>query len=257
MNTTQIHGITVHTVTTHAPNWDLHHAAPGLHIVKGDTPRGTDIVLMDGGHTILNTRTGILRADDPDTHAQRVDGALTDLAHWASIHLALHHYGWARYCAEQLATRGDATPPATAASAANLPAADTELQQLLDQRAAEMPNAPQAIRAAVAERDLHSWAERRDAVDADRDRLVRHAIANNVNRNTVHRITGMSRSTINRLLAGGIYSSWDALDTSPYDAAAFNHLEGAVDARGNVWGKVTGHETGTIQTGTDDTQPEQ
>jgi transposase len=48
---------------------------------------------------------------------------------------------------------------------------------------------------------LTTWAADRDAVDEQRDEVVRVAVDAGISKSEAHRITGISRSTIDRIVA--------------------------------------------------------
>lgn len=47
---------------------------------------------------------------------------------------------------------------------------------------------------------LAQWAADRSAVDARRDQVVRTAVASGVSKNEVHKITGIARTTVDRII---------------------------------------------------------
>ena len=47
---------------------------------------------------------------------------------------------------------------------------------------------------------LTAWAAERDAVDSRRDEVIRSAIEAGLSKSEVHRLTGMARTTIDRIL---------------------------------------------------------
>lgn len=49
---------------------------------------------------------------------------------------------------------------------------------------------------------LTRWADQRRAADASRDDLVRTAVANGISKNRIHVLTGIARTTIDRIIAG-------------------------------------------------------
>lgn len=55
---------------------------------------------------------------------------------------------------------------------------------------------PDSVRAS-----LRSWRRRNDAVTAERDPLVESALAAGLQKEEVHQLTGIGRSTIDRIIA--------------------------------------------------------
>jgi len=49
---------------------------------------------------------------------------------------------------------------------------------------------------------LRSWRRRSDSVAADRDALVRAALASGLPKEEIHIITGLGRTTISRIMTG-------------------------------------------------------
>lgn len=52
------------------------------------------------------------------------------------------------------------------------------------------------------EQALSRWADRRLQHDADRDSLVRLAVAQGITKHRVHLLTGIARTTIDRIVNG-------------------------------------------------------
>jgi hypothetical protein len=55
-------------------------------------------------------------------------------------------------------------------------------------------------RQAMIERGLKEWAERRTEWDASRDEIVRGAVAAGISKHRVHVLTGIARTTIDRIV---------------------------------------------------------
>jgi hypothetical protein len=56
-----------------------------------------------------------------------------------------------------------------------------------------------ARRRAVAQANLAAWADHAGSVKRERDQVVRAAIRAGVPRSVIHRITGLARTTIDRI----------------------------------------------------------
>jgi hypothetical protein len=193
----------------------------------------TSIVLRDGDRTLATYGTyrdedlphavafhGPLtfpfttyRLESPDAE---VEAAIRTLASWAPVYVAMRRYEWARGSAQRAARDGEDTPLAIAQAAEDLTEAREAFFNLFYYRN-DVDHAPADIAAFVAEdqlidwqnahtatageADLRAWAATRDLVENNRDHLISAALAAGVSKNTVHRLTGMSRVTINRIAA--------------------------------------------------------
>ena len=55
----------------------------------------------------------------------------------------------------------------------------------------------------AAEAALTQWAQQRDEADAARDSLIRAALAAGITKHRIHVITGIARTTIDRIIKQG------------------------------------------------------